>query len=84
MPSGSLKYEGSAHFRARLSASTLSGRNLRLDAIRADAMTMANTKSTGAGQQEENGPTMGLQDFEACYLRLIDSLSDGKRLYSLI
>jgi len=65
-----LRYEGCAHFRSRLSASTLSGRRLSMTAIRTEAPFSAN----------EQAVAVGLQDFEASFLRLIDSLSDGIKI----
>lgn len=57
-----LKYTGSAHYRHRINAATLSSKKLRIDNIR-------------ASNDDPNG--FGLVSHEANYLKLIDVLSDG-------
>ncbi len=56
---GTLRYTGAAHFRTRILLSTLSGRPVRIDSIRADQADV------------------GLRDYEACFLRLIEKLTNG-------
>ena len=57
--SSMLRYTGAEHFRQRLLLSTLSGRPVRIDAIRA------------------NESEVGLRDFEACFLRLLEKVVNG-------
>jgi RNA 3'-terminal phosphate cyclase-like protein len=60
MPSTALlRYTGAADFRQRLLLSTLSGRPVRIDDIRA------------------NEAEVGLRDFEACFLRLLEKVVNG-------
>eukprot|EP01035_Chromulina_nebulosa_P020430 gene20430-26511_t len=60
----SLRYDGCANFRARLTVSTLSGKPLKISHIREQDI-------------ESGGSIVGLQDYEANYLKLLESLSDG-------
>lgn len=57
-----LRYSGAAHFRQRILLATLTGRAVRIDGIRADAT-----------DEEE----VGLRDYEACFLRLVEKVVNG-------
>jgi RNA 3'-terminal phosphate cyclase-like protein len=54
-----LKYTGAAHFRQRLLLSTLTGKPVRIDGIRAEHAEV------------------GLRDYEACFLRLLEKVTNG-------
>lgn len=60
-----LTYNGCTMFRERITASLLSGKAFKITNIRSEYV--GNSSST----------KIGLQDFEASYLRLIDKLTDG-------
>lgn len=58
-----LRYTGAAHFRQRILLATLTGRPVRIDSIRAE----------GSKDHTE----VGLRDFEANFLRLIEKVVNG-------
>lgn len=64
-----LHYRGCSNFRSRICAATLSGKTLRIDDIRSDDEVSNNSNLEAK---------VGLQDFEANFLRLIEVISDGK------
>lgn len=61
-----LTYEGCTMFRERITASLLSGNAIRIINIRSEYHHTNNENIS-----------IGLQDFEASYLRLIDNITDG-------
>ena len=61
-----LTYEGCTMFRERLTASLLSGNSIRINNIRSEYYHTNNEDMS-----------IGLQDFEASYLKLIDNMTDG-------
>ena len=61
-----LEYEGSKNFRGRIVASILSGKKLRISKIRNDP---------DVDDIDQAG--IGISEFEASFLRLIEKLSDG-------
>jgi len=71
-----LRYEGSRDFRVRLAVATLSGKSIRIDNIRTEPMNLSENTSTTKADSSST-PQIGLQDFEANYLRLLDEISDG-------
>lgn len=60
-PSSTLKYTGAAQFRQRLVLSLLTGKTVKIEGIRSD----------------DAADSIGLRDFEACFLRLIEKVCNG-------
>jgi hypothetical protein len=74
-----LSYEGCADFRMRLTAATLSGKSLKVKNIRSQGSSSSSSSSSmHHGDGGEMMVEVGLQDYEANYLRLLDEISDGK------
>ena len=65
MPTDRVRLAGSANFRDRLVCSTLSGRPIRIDDIRSDV---------------RNDNDVGLRDYEANVLRLLDKITNGCKI----
>lgn len=61
--SSMLRFTGAAHFRQRILLATLTGRPVRIDGIR----------EGGAKDHTD----VGLRDFEACFLRLVEKVVNG-------
>lgn len=81
------KFEGCSMFRERIATSLLSGKAIRIDRIRDDPQ---NQLSQFQEQQERNAAfpgmsttALGILDFEASYLRLVEKLVDGEQSLSL-
>ncbi len=71
-----LKFSGSAHFRQRIVCSTLSGRPVKIDNIRTSTQN-DNNNNNRYTNSSSNQPVVGLSDFEASFLRLIEKITNG-------
>ena len=63
-----ITYTGCSMFRERIATSLLSGKAFRVNEIRSEYI---------AGDQQTR---IGLQDFEASFLRLVDKITDGTQI----
>jgi RNA 3'-terminal phosphate cyclase len=66
-----LRFKGCTHFRQRVVCSVLSGKQIRIDEIRPSPLA-----SAGLGDDIQ----VGLVEFEASFLRLIDKLTNGTKV----
>ena len=71
-----LRYQGCCVFRQRISTALLSHNPLMITNIR------SNQDTSGSGG--DGSMTIGLHDFEANFLRLIEKIADGKGIYYTI
>ena len=69
--SSTLRFQGSGHFRQRVVCSIHSGKPLRIDEIRSSPLS-----SSGHADDIQ----LGLVDFEASFLRLVDKLTNGTKV----
>lgn len=73
-------FEGSAMFRERITVSILSGKKIRIQNIRSEYHSISNKKTHSSSSDEQEEIAIGLQEFEASYLRLIDKITDGTQI----
>jgi RNA 3'-terminal phosphate cyclase len=66
-----LRFKGCTHFRQRVVCSVLSGKQIRIDEIRPSPLA-----SAGLGDDIQ----VGLVEFEASFLRLVDKLTNGTKV----
>lgn len=79
-------FNGCAMFRERIAASLISGKGIRIQNIRSEYNNTAATTRSNNNNSNSNDvhlsalnevTAIGLQDYEASYLRLIDRITDG-------